>query len=275
MMKISALVEDRTRKPELESEHGLSLLLATGGGSWLFDTGQSGIAVENARRMGIDLGGIEGVILSHGHYDHTGGLSAVLEAAGPKKVYGHPGLFRPRYSLRKKGKDRRIGIPLGQAVLERAGAHFSLSREVREIAPGIFLSGEIPLAPGAAPGEPFLTVRKMLKLRPDLFVDEQFLLVETGGGLVMINGCCHSGLINSLRHIRSIRPGSRIRAIVGGFHLRSASPRELERIAADLEEYGLELIVAGHCTGEAAEGVLAEKFGARFQSLRTGVELVL
>jgi len=218
MMKISALVEDRTRKPELESEHGLSLLLATGGGSWLFDTRQSGIAVEN-----------------------TGGLSAVLEAAGPKKVYGHPGLFRPRYSLRKKGKDRRIGIPLGQAVLERAGAHFSLSREVREIAPGIFLSGEIPLAPGAAPGEPFLTVRKMLKLRPDLFVDEQFLLVETGGGLVMINGCCHSGLINSLRHIRSIRPGSRIRAIVGGFHLRSASPRELERIAADLEEYGLEI----------------------------------
>lgn len=274
-MKIIALVEDRAPAPELKAEHGLSLLVETGGKIWLFDTGQSGIVVENARRLGVDLRELEGVVLSHGHYDHTGGLSAVLEAAGPKKVYGHPGLFRPRYSLRKKEKTRRIGIPLGRAALERAGAHFSLSREVRAIAPGIFLSGEIPLAAGAAPGEPFLTVRKMLKLRPDLFVDEQFLLVETGGGLVMVNGCCHSGLINSLRHIRSLRPGVRIRAIVGGFHLRSTSPRELERIAAALEEYGLELIAAGHCTGEAAEGVLAEKFGARFRSLQTGVELEL
>lgn len=274
-MKIIALVEDRVLSPELRAEHGLSLLLERDGESWLFDTGSSGIVVDNARRLGVNLVDIRGVILSHGHYDHTGGLSAVLESTGPKKVYGHPKIFRPRYSLRKKGKSRRIGMLLGRAALERKGADLSLGRDWREIASGVHLSGEIPLAADHVPGEPFLTIRRKLKLQPDLFVDEQFLLVETGGGLVMVNGCCHSGLINSLRHIRSVRPGAKIRAMVGGLHLRSASLRELERIAVALEECEPELIVAGHCTGEAAEKLLAERFGPRFRSLRTGLELEL
>ena len=275
MMKITVLVEDRTLSPELEAEHGLSLLLERNGESWLFDTGLSGIAAANARRLGADLAAVRGVILSHGHYDHTGGLAAVLESAGPKMVYAHPRIFRKRYSLRKKGMSRRIGMPLGRAVLERRGAGFSLSREWREIAPGIQLSGEIPLSAGSVPGEPFLAVRNRLKFLPDLFVDEQFLLAGTSGGLVMLNGCCHTGLLESLRHIRSIRPGAKIRAIVGGFHLRSAPLRELERITAALKEYDPELIAAGHCTGEEAEKVLAEKFGPRFLSLRTGLKLEL
>jgi 7,8-dihydropterin-6-yl-methyl-4-(beta-D-ribofuranosyl)aminobenzene 5'-phosphate synthase len=274
-MKITTLVEERTRVPGLKTEHGLSLLLEREGESWLFDTGQSGIVVENARKLGVSLADLRGVVLSHGHYDHTGGLPAVLETAGPKKVYGHPGLFRSRYSLRKKGKSRRIGIPRGRSALESQGAEFSLSREWREIASGIYLSGEIPLAPDSAPAEPFLTIRDKLKLKPDLFVDEQFLLAETPTGLVMLNGCCHTGLIDSLRHVRSCRPGEKIRAIVGGLHLRSTSPRELAAIAAALAEYEPELIAAGHCTGEAAERVLADKFGSRFRSLRAGVELEL
>ena len=112
-------------------------------------------------------------------------------------------------------------------------------------------------------------------MKPDLFVDEQFLLVETPGGLVMLNGCCHTGLIDSLRHVRSCRPGEKIRAIIGGLHLRSADPPELETISAALEEYNPELIAAGHCTGEGAERILAEKFGPRFRSLRAGLELEL
>ncbi len=275
MVEITVLAEERTETPGLETEHGLSLLLEKDGSSWLFDTGMSGIAAANARRLGADLAAVKGIILSHGHYDHTGGLAAVLESTGPKTVYAHPRIFRKRYSLRKKGTSRRIGMPLGRAVLERRGAGFSLSLEWREIAPGIQLSGEIPLAAGSAPGEPFLAVRNRLKFLPDLFVDEQFLLAGTPGGLVMLNGCCHSGLLESLRHIRSIRPGAKIRAIVGGLHLRSAPLRELERIAAALEEYNPELIAAGHCTGEVAEKILAERFGPRFQSLRTGTKLNL
>ncbi len=258
----------------MEAEHGLSVLLEKDGRCWLFDTGQSGAAAANARRLGVDLAAAEGVILSHGHYDHTGGLATVLKAAGPKKVYAHPGIFRPRYSLRKKGKSRRIGIPQGRAALERAGADFSLGREWREIAPGVHLSGEVPLAGDPGTGEAFLTIREKVKLRPDLFVDEQFLLVEIGGGLVMVNGCCHFGLINSLRHARSFRPRAGIRAVVGGFHLRTAPVAALERIADSLEEFNPGLIAAGHCTGEKAEKFLAERFGERFRSLSAGMKLV-
>ncbi len=274
-MKITTLVEERTKIAGLKTEHGLSLLLQKDGDSWLFDTGQSGTVVENARNLGIDLGDLRGIILSHGHYDHTGGLYAVLEAAGPKKVYGHPDIFRPRYSLDESGKPRSIGNPWSRSDLERIGADFSLSREWREIAPGILLSGEIPLSPEAVPAEPALTVREKLKYLPDLFVDEQFVLLESAGGLVMLNGCCHTGLIDSIRQIRFCRPGEKIRAIIGGLHLRSADTSGLEIIAAALEEINPELVAAGHCTGKGAEKVLAEKFGPRFQSLRSGLELNL
>jgi 7,8-dihydropterin-6-yl-methyl-4-(beta-D-ribofuranosyl)aminobenzene 5'-phosphate synthase len=275
MMKIITLVEDRSLVPDLPAEHGLSLLLEREGESWLFDTGASGIVVDNARRLGADLAKVRGVILSHGHYDHTGGLPAVLAAAGPKTVYAHPDIFRGRFNLKKAGRSRRIGIPRAQTALERKGADFSLGREIRKIAPGVYLSGEIPLAPGSLPSEPFLAIRRKLKLHPDLFVDEQFLLVDTSDGLVMLNGCCHSGLINSLRHVRSIRPEANIRAVIGGFHLRSTPFSELERIVNFLEEYRPEMVAAGHCTGAPAEKLLAARFGPRFQSLRTGRELKL
>ncbi len=274
-MKISVLVEDRAPGPEFTAEHGLSLLLERDGEKWLFDTGASGAVVGNARKMGVGLEDVKAVILSHGHYDHTGGLAAILETAGPKKVYAHPGIFRQRYSLRKKGSSRRIGMPGSRLLLEKQGADFSLSREWREIAAGVYLSGEIPQGKEPVPGEPFLTIRRKLKLRPDLFVDEQFLLIETPGGLVMLNGCCHSGLINSLRHVRSVLPEAKIRSVIGGFHLRSAPAEDLARIAAALAEYDPELVAAGHCTGEAAERVLADRFGPRFRSLRTGLELKL
>ncbi len=275
MLEILVLVEDRNRTPGLESEHGLSLLLKKDGQSWLFDTGQSGIAAANARKLGVDLGAIAGIVLSHGHHDHTGGLEAVLKATGPKTVYGHPDIFRARYNLKRAGKFRPAGFPGGRGCLEKAGAEFSLGREGREIGPGVYLSGEIPQATDPCTGEPFLVVREKLKFRPDLFVDEQYLLVESEGGLVMINGCCHSGLVNSLRNVLSLRPGAKIRAVVGGLHLRSTPLPELERVAEALEEFNPELIAAGHCTGESAEQVLAEKFGGRFRSLETGIKLVI
>jgi len=271
-LEIIALVEERSEIAELKTEHGLSFLLKVGGEQWLFDTGQTGIVVENARKLGVTLSDIEGIILSHGHYDHSGGLRAVLGESGAKKIYAHPGIFRRRYNLKKERKFRSIGFPDRKAVIEKKGGEFDFSRDRRQISFRICLSGEIPHQTDFEKGEPDLVIREKMKYMPDPFIDEQYLVVESDDGLIMINGCCHSGLINSLRHLRLYRPQEKIRAIIGGLHLRSADSATLDKVMDALKEFEPESVIAGHCTGEAAETRLAREFGSRFKRLKAGVK---
>lgn len=272
MIEILTLVEERSETAGLKTEHGLSFLLKIDGEQWLFDAGQTGIVVENARKLGVNLSEIEGIILSHGHYDHTGGLRAVLQKSGPKKIYAHPDIFRKRYNLKKNRKFRSIGFPIRKTTVRKEGGKFDLSRERRQISPRICLSGEIPFTTDFEKGEPYLVIREKRKYIPDPFIDEQYLVIESNGGLVMINGCCHSGLINSLKHLRLYRPEEKIKAIIGGLHLRSADTITLDKVIGSLKEFDPEFIIAGHCTGEAAESRLAREFGARFKKLITGVD---
>ena len=267
---ITVLVEDRSDIPELCPEHGLSLLLEIKGEKWLFDAGQSSLVLENARNLGINLSEIDGIILSHGHYDHTGGLKSVLGETGDIPVYAHPGIFRERFSLAKPGKIRPVGIPFQRHLLEESGARFSLSAAGREIKPGIYLSGEIPRITSFERGDPFLAVREGDRYCPDPFVDDQFLTIDCDDGVIMITGCCHAGLINSLMEVRELHPGKKIKAIVGGLHLHAAEQTMLAKVIEALEPFAPEEIIAGHCTGSAAESSLANVFGSRFHKMETG-----
>lgn len=269
-IKITVLVEDRSSIPELRAEHGIALLLEVGGEKWLFDTGQSGLVVENARNLGIDLKEIEGVILSHGHYDHTGGLESVLRETGDVTIYAHPGIFRERFGIKNTGKPRPIGIPFARHLLEESGARFSLAEMGREISPGIYLSGEIPRLTSFEQGDPLLVVKEEDRYIPDPFLDDQFILVDDDDGVIMITGCCHAGLINSLKEARELHPRQRIKAIVGGLHLRAADQTRLSKIIRSLEPFEPEKIIAGHCTGERAEVTLSRAFGSHFHSLTGG-----
>ena len=274
-MKIVFLIEDRSGRPGLGVEHGLALWVEHAGGRWLFDAGRSGLVVRNAAELGIALGTAEGILLSHGHYDHTGGLPAVLADMREKRIFAHPDIFRKRWRLRKDKKPRSIGFPARRKAIERAGGKFIFNRGPREIAPGIFLSGPVPRTVDGEKGRRSLAVGEAGRFRPDDFQDEQFLLAETRGGLVMLSGCCHAGLINSLRHLRALRPRRAIRAVIGGFHLVRARPSTIERTLDELEACRPALVVAGHCTGEKAERAMAEKFGRRFLSLRAGTTIEL
>jgi len=269
-IKITVLVEDRSVNTELRAEHGLSLILDIDGRQWLFDAGQSGLLVDNARCLGIDLKKIKGIILSHGHYDHTGGLKLVLRETGDIPVYAHPGIFRERFSLAKTGKIRPVGIPFTRHLLEESGARFSLSAAGREIHPGIYLSGEIPRLTSFESGDPVLVVREGDGYYPDPFIDDQFLTIDCDDGVIMITGCCHAGLINSLMEVRELHPRKKIKAIVGGLHLGAADQTLLAEIIGFLEPFAPEEIIAGHCTGAAAESSLASAFGSRFHKMETG-----
>jgi 7,8-dihydropterin-6-yl-methyl-4-(beta-D-ribofuranosyl)aminobenzene 5'-phosphate synthase len=269
-IQITILVEDRSSLPELRAEHGISLVLDIDGMQWLFDTGQSSLVVDNARSLGIDLKKIKGIILSHGHYDHTGGLKSVLDETGDVAIYAHPGIFRERFRREKSGKFSPIGIPFSRHLLEESGARFNLAVSGREISSGIYISGEIPRITSFEQGDPLLVVKEGDQSIPDPFLDDQFILIDDDDGVIMITGCCHSGLINSLKKVRELHPRKRIKAIVGGLHLRAADQTKLEKIIRLLEPFAPEEIIAGHCTGEGAEAALSHAFGSRFRKMETG-----
>ncbi len=269
-LEISVLIEERKGRSGLKSEHGLSLFLRSAQESWIFDCGQSEMVVANAMKMGLPLKSARGIILSHGHYDHTGGLKALLQSTGPLPIYAHPGVFRERFRLKEGTPPVSIGVPFSRSELERTGGVFNLGEKPRSLSAGVYLSGEIPRLTYFEKGQSYLAVKEGEKFIPDPFEDEQLLIWKISGGLVLITGCGHAGLINSIRQAGRLFPGEKIKAVVGGFHLHSTPPETLAEIVNGLREFSPEMIVAGHCTGAPAEKLLAEEFPDEFQNLEAG-----
>ncbi|MBI2563857.1 MAG: MBL fold metallo-hydrolase, partial [candidate division NC10 bacterium] len=207
----------------LYAEHGFALFLDRPEAKILFDPGPAGIAtLNNAPRLGIDLRAADGMVLSHGHMDHTGALPGVLRVMAKRvPIYAHPDVFTDRYA--KLGERMiYVGLPFKREALAGMGAAFDLSTEFREIAPGIYLSGEIARRRPFETGDAELFVKENGELRRDPLKDDQSLAVETAEGLVLILGCCHSGLINTIDHFQARLPGKPIHTVIGGTHLEFA-----------------------------------------------------
>jgi len=254
-------------------EHGFSALIEPGDGApILFDTGQGATLLHNARRMNRDLAAVGKVAISHGHYDHTGGLLPLLREHGPKAVYGHPGIFAPRYRLKDTGECMPIGMPHDRATLEAAGAAFDLSSEFREVAPGIFLTGQVPRVTAFETGDRGLFSDCTGKV-PDSTLDDQSMVLETDKGLVVILGCCHAGLINTLEHV--VRQGGerRVFAVIGGTHLGFCGREQLDLTIAALRRAGVHKLAACHCTGFAASALMSRELPKGFQVASVGYTL--
>ncbi len=249
--------------PGLLAEHGQSILLEARGTRLLFDTGQSTTAAHNAEILNIDLKGVP-IALSHGHFDHTGGLEHVLKLTGPTQVFCHPDAFAPKYAERQ-GRQLYIGMRKGREEYEQMGARFQVSREPRKLAEGIWLTGEVPRITDFEGPEEDLIVLDPEK-RVDPLQDDQALVLETNEGLLVILGCAHSGMINTIEHALKITGESRVLGVVGGTHLGFGGVRR-ERLARTIEalkDYDLKLLAVSHCTGLLAACELAEEFKDRF-----------
>lgn len=254
-------------------EHGFAALIEPDAGEpFLFDTGQGATLLHNARRMNRDLARVRTVVLSHGHYDHTGGLLPLLREHGPCRVLAHPDLFTPRFRVKDNGESLAIGIPHGRQELETAGATFDLSAVFRRIAPGVFLTGQVPR------GVPFETGDRGLYLdregrQPDPVSDDQSLILETARGLVLVLGCCHAGLVNTLE--QAIRSTGRrdICAVIGGTHLGFCGRAQLDGTVAALKRYGIRRVAASHCTGFPSSARLAAEFPGLFHPANVGYTL--
>jgi 7,8-dihydropterin-6-yl-methyl-4-(beta-D-ribofuranosyl)aminobenzene 5'-phosphate synthase len=268
---IWTLVENTVQKPGLIAEHGLSLLIATPGGDILFDTGQGFAVIPNAARMEIDLRRISSIVLSHGHHDHTGGLSSVLAEIGARPVFAHPSAFSRKYS-RKEGKLRSIGVPVNQEALEHAGMRLRSCTGPVEVVPGVLATGPIPRVADFERVPPhFLTdAPEESNLVQDLLQDDQALILGQRDAPAVVLGCGHSGIVNTLLYATKLTGTKRFSLVIGGTHLIDADETRLARTLDSLQQFEIMRIAPCHCTGQRGLFALWEKFGAAFLSNTTG-----
>jgi len=258
---ITVLMDDESSDGDLHSEHGLSLWIEYADRRILFDTGQSPLLLRNAEAMGIDLATTGIIVLSHGHYDHTGGLAAIAEVAPKAVIYVHPAATGPKYSV-SGGTFRSISMPddARDVILRGTRSGRSVWTEgSTEIASGIAVTGRVPRHSSFEEIDGAFYVDRHCK-EPDLLVDDQACFLDCHKGLVVLLGCAHAGVINCLDYISDLTGRRRIHAVIGGLHLMRASAEQIAATTRRLEEYGIRLIMPAHCTGQKAVSKIQDTF---------------
>lgn len=259
------------------AHYGLSLLITAHVGrkkhTLLFDAGPEGATfLRNAGILGIDFGAIEAVVLSHGHWDHAGGLTAAVHAiarargAGSTPCFVHPGMFAERAAQRPNGELLPFEPVPSVEQLSQAGAKVIDTRDPQTAAGGAFyVSGEVPRLTSYETGFPGHMRRSAdgRSWEPDpLIMDERFVSVHVREkGQFIFSACSHAGLINVLNHARELFPAVPLFGAMGGLHLSGATEKIIPETMRDLETFGLKLVAPGHCTGWRALTAMARVFG--------------
>jgi len=255
-------------------QHGASYLIEHNGTRVLFDTGQDGhLVLKVMEKLGISPKSIDYIFLSHCHYDHIGGLLDILKAVGRKvPIIAHPEIFRKHFAL--KPRLRIVGIPFSRDQIEKYG-ELVLVREPFKISEEIFSTGEIRnrLDFEKASLEVYTVENGLLKR--DKLLDDMSLVIKGHNGLIIVSGCSHAGIVSTIKHAIKITGESKVKAVIGGFHLISASDSKIERTASELKALGIEKIYAGHCTGFRAEAKLYEVFKESFRKIHVGMKIVI
>ncbi len=264
-LKITVVVENSTRKKELLAEHGLSLFIEHNGKNILFDTGQGMAFFHNAKKLGINLKELDAIILSHGHYDHTGALKKICEENPHVPIYTHPKSFIKRYSLHADNSLHSIGMK--EVLNDNLALH--LNENPCEIFESFFLTGEVPLQNNFEDSGGNFFIDKQCQQR-DLIPDDQAVFIETSKGIVVILGCSHSGIINTLNHIKKLSTLNKFYAIIGGMHLINANDYRIKNTINELNKLDIKTLYPAHCTGFNATLTLYNDFKNTCQIASTG-----
>jgi 7,8-dihydropterin-6-yl-methyl-4-(beta-D-ribofuranosyl)aminobenzene 5'-phosphate synthase len=266
-IRITVLCENLVGHLVGSGEHGFSAFIETDKGNYLFDTGSGHSIVANSLILNKDLRSIRKIFLSHGHYDHTGGLPEVLQLKGKVEVHAHPHVFLGRMAvLREEDKEikRFIGIRYQKRYLESLGAHFVFNTDFIEVEKGLFLTGEVPRKTPFEKPDTRLFIEIDGKTTQDIFLDDQSLVLDTEKGPIVLLGCAHSGMINIINHVINKTGKEKFHALLGGTHLDFLTPEQLEESIHVLKKMKVDRIGVSHCTGMKAAFRLHQEFGDRF-----------
>lgn len=275
-IRITVLIENTVFNAGLKAEHGLSLWIEYGDKKILFDTGQSDLILQNARTLGIDLAQTDIIILSHGHYDHTGGLKKVLKLAEDARVYFHPSALERKYQF-KQGRIREIGITqevrdlIKKYVKDKKAFH---TQKETEVFPGFSITGQVPRKNDFEDtGGKFYLDEGGESV--DRITDDQALFIESSKGMIVILGCAHSGVVNTIEHITNLTGGIRIHTIIGGMHLINANDDRIEKTINAVGKYDIVKLYPCHCTGEKAKRKLWQHFPEKCTTCSVGEQFMV
>lgn len=301
-VRVTLLVDNAGGTAGLRSQWGFSAWIETPRARVLLDSGCNDAFWRNAEKLDVPLETADAFVLSHGHFDHGGGIARMVQAAPGARLVMHPGALAPHYWLARTGKIDPIGLPEHSlAALGAAGERVTWALDPVEVAPGVWASGPVPRRHPLEEAERNFFLDRACTVR-DHVVDDQALVVETSSGLVVLLGCAHAGVVNTLEHVRRVAAGRgaarladpttahpgeerssplaadglpRVRAVIGGMHLLHASPARLRATSEALLASGVDLVAPVHCTGKRGKRHLRERFGGAFADCATGSVLVL
>lgn len=267
------IVVDNRAAEGFAAEHGFSLWIESGDRVILFDTGNKDALSVNLQKLGLDINDLTDLVLSHGHYDHAGGVETVVGARHDIQVYLHQAAMQPRY-VRENGGYRSVRMPSGsmRALWKVADDSIHWLTKPMNINERTGVSGTIPRKTSFEDtgGSFYFDPQAQ---RPDPIEDDNALWLKTPDGLVICVGCSHAGIVNTLEAVITISGESRIDTIVGGLHLLNASPERLEETARALEGLQLKRIVACHCTGDEAITFLQNRLSCEVQRGYAGMSI--
>ena len=271
-IRVTVLVENTAAGRDTLGEHGLAYWIETDTFRMLFDTGQTPqTLLHNAGQLKIDLASADAVVLSHGHFDHTGGLLGLVQQIDLPGLYLHPAALTRRFSRHHDGTVVDVGIPIqfDEPTLRQHVVSLNWTERPVQIGDGIWVTGPVPRVNDYEDtGGDFFLDRDCTRVDP--ITNDQAIFFPSRDGTVVVVGCAHAGVINTLQYVRQLTDDRPIHAVIGGMHLVHASDERLERTGEALRQLDVQLLAPAHCTGPMPTAWLWAQFPERWRTCRVG-----